>query len=481
MDEAVLTERLDQAIEALLRSSGAPVEHDDAQVAALLRVAVELRDLPRAEFKAALRNEIGAEISMTTSAAETAVEPAEPQGQPERARFRTITPYLTVADIHEEIDFITRTFGAEGTIFGLGSAGGFHSEYKIGESMVMIGGGGKGSAWKGSPTPAALHIYVKDVDVVYQRALAAGGTSLYAPMDQEYGDRDAAVRDVGGNEWYIGTHKGADYRPADTPDLMPFLHPQGAPAMIDFLKQAFNAEALSIHQSPDGIVRHATVKIGDSIIEMGEAHGEWQPMPMTLMLYVEDVDNWYARAMKAEGTISITSPADQAYGDRMGAVKDPFGNTWYIGQHLATNEDDTTVPERITAMPKLFRIALQVADLDQASDFYGKLLGEPGTRIPRGSRHYFDCGPVILALVDVAKGAGQKPEPTPDYVYFAVNNLDEVFERAKALDCLARDRFHDQNAGEILKRPWGEVSFYVEDPWGNGLCFVDETTLFTGK
>jgi hypothetical protein len=56
-----------------------------------------------------------------------------------------------------------------------------------------------------------------------------------------------------------------------------------------------------------------------------------------------------------------------------------------------------------------------------------------------------------------------------------------VFERAKALNCLASDRFHDQNAGEIVKRPWGELSFYVEDPWGNGLCFVDETTLFTGK
>jgi hypothetical protein len=87
---------------------------------------------------------------------------------------------------------------------------------------------------------------------------------------------------------------------------------------------------------------------------------------------------------------------------------------------------------------------------------------------------------VILALVDVAKG-GEHPQPTPDYVYFAVNNLEEIFERAKALNCLCKDRYHDQQAGEIVKRPWGEVSFYVEDPWGNGLCFVDEKTLFTGK
>jgi PhnB protein len=342
MDESVLTERLDQAIEALLRNPNAPAETDDAQVAELLGVAAELCDLPRAEFKAALRSELKeASMSPATSATQSVSEPAESKGKPPRARFRTITPYLTVADIHQEIEFITQAFGAQGTIYGLGSAGGFHSEYKIGDSMVMIGGGGKGSAWKGSPTPAALHIYVEDVDVVYQRALEAGGTSLYAPMDQDYGDRDAAVRDAGGNEWYIGTHQGADYRPADTPDLMPYLHPQGAPAMIDFLKQAFNAEAVAVHQSPDGIVRHATVKIGDSILEMGEAHGQWQPMPMTFMLYVENVDNWYARAMKAEGAISINSPADHSYGDRMGAVKDPFGNTWYIGQHLTTNEDTT--------------------------------------------------------------------------------------------------------------------------------------------
>ena len=129
---------------------------------------------------------------------------------------------------------------------------------------------------------------------------------------------------------------------------------------------------------------------------------------------------------------------------------------------------------------KLFRVALQVADLDQASAFYARLLDDPGIRIPRGGRHYFDCGGVILALVDVAQG-GEKPQPTPDYIYFAVNNLEQVFERARALDCLARDRYHDQEAGEIVKRPWGELSFYVEDPWGNGVCFVDEKTLFTGR
>lgn len=206
------------------------------------------------------------------------------------------------------------------------------------EDLTMIGGGGKGSSWKGPPAPGSLHLYVEDVDTVYERAMQAGATSLMAPTDQEYGDRDAAVIDVGGNHWYIGTHKGAAYKPEGVSDLMPYLHPTGAPKMIDFLKQAFGAEEIFIYQSPDGIVHHAKVGIGDSIVEMGEAHAQWVPMPMVFMLYVEDADEWYARAMKAEGTISISAPGDQAYGDRMGAVKDPFGNTWYIGQHIAAKE-----------------------------------------------------------------------------------------------------------------------------------------------
>ena len=130
--------------------------------------------------------------------------------------------------------------------------------------------------------------------------------------------------------------------------------------------------------------------------------------------------------------------------------------------------------------PALFRVILQVSDLDKAAEFYARLLADEGRRIPRASRHYFDCGPVILALVDVAVG-GEEAKPLPDYIYFAVNNLEDVYTRARDLRCLSTDDVHGASAGEIVTRPWGERSFYVEDPWGNGLCFVDETTLFTGK
>lgn len=129
--------------------------------------------------------------------------------------------------------------------------------------------------------------------------------------------------------------------------------------------------------------------------------------------------------------------------------------------------------------PKLFRIILQVPDLDKAAAFYGKLLGDEGRRIPRASRHYIDCGSVILALVDPTAD-GSRAKPLPDYIYFAVKSIEKFHARAKELKCLSNEDVHGAPAGEIVKRPWGELSFYVKDPWKNGLCFVDENTLFTG-
>jgi predicted enzyme related to lactoylglutathione lyase len=130
--------------------------------------------------------------------------------------------------------------------------------------------------------------------------------------------------------------------------------------------------------------------------------------------------------------------------------------------------------------PSLYRVILQVSDLDHAAEFYGKLLNDPGRRIPRASRHYIDCGPVILALVDVTAG-GEEAKPLPDYIYFSVGDLDQIHERARDLGCLSTEDVHGASAGEIVVRPWGERSFYAKDPWGNGLCFVDSNTLFTGR
>ena len=185
------------------------------------------------------------------------------------------------------INFMTKTFGAEETFrSGPGSEGGLHCEVKIGDSMLMVGGGGAGMKWRGTPMPSAFHIYVPDCDATYTRALEAGATSIHEPTDQFYGERSAAVKDAAGNSWYIATYKGESYRWEGAPTLQPYLHPLRAEPVINFLKRAFGAEDLGRHATPDGVIHHVTLKIGNAHMEMGEAQGPYQPMPTMFYLYV---------------------------------------------------------------------------------------------------------------------------------------------------------------------------------------------------
>ena len=97
-----------------------------------------------------------------------------------------------------------QAFGVTEFLRTTGSAGGIHAEVRIGDSVVMIGGGG---AWSGEAMPSTIYLYMEDVDAVYKRALQAGATSITEPEDQPYGDRMAGVKDAFGDVWYIATHK----------------------------------------------------------------------------------------------------------------------------------------------------------------------------------------------------------------------------------------------------------------------------------
>ena len=80
-------------------------------------------------------------------------------------------------------------------------------------------------------------------------------------------------------------------------------------------------------------------------------------------------------------------------------------------------------------------------------------------------------------LVDLGT---ERPQPIPT-MYFSVENLEEIHARAREMGCLSGEEIHDAPGGAIVKRPWGERSFYAEDPFGNSLCFVDSKTLFRGR
>ncbi len=132
--------------------------------------------------------------------------------------------------------------------------------------------------------------------------------------------------------------------------VTPYLVVDGAEKLLDFVKQAFGAEELFRMDGPDGTIGHAEVKIGDSIVMLGNSDGSasGKAMPSTIYLYVEDADATYGRAIDAGGA-SVEEPADQFYGDRRSAVRDPLGNQWFIATHV---EDPT--PEEMDERMKAF-------------------------------------------------------------------------------------------------------------------------------
>ena len=310
-----LMEDLDRLVTAVLSGGDSAVPEASANLAPLARIAASLRDLPREDFRANLKTELERMATMATPAVNRI-----PEG------YRTVTPYLTVREAPQLLEFLGQAFGAQVLVKGTGSAGGLHAEVKIGDSKVMVGGGG---VYQGPWFPTSIHLKVDDVDTVYARALQAGATSIHVPADFDYGERGAGITDLSGNHWYLATPTGETHFLPEMGSVTPYLHPAGAAKLIDFLKEAFSAEEIARHEEPKGTVVHAKVRLGNSILEMGEAHGQYQPMPSMFYMYVNNVDGSYARAIKA-GAKSLFAPADQLYGDRNAGVEDPFGNQWYL-------------------------------------------------------------------------------------------------------------------------------------------------------
>ena len=127
-------------------------------------------------------------------------------------------------------------------------------------------------------------------------------------------------------------------RPEGFHTVNPYLVVNCAAKVIEFLKQAFDAKEIGeAFKAPDGKIMHATVRMGDSMVEIGDSA---EPMPMNLHVYVDDVDGMYRRAIAAGG-VSVRKPETTFYGDRSAGVKDPGGNNWWLACHVedVSNEE----------------------------------------------------------------------------------------------------------------------------------------------
>jgi PhnB protein len=247
---------------------------------------------------------------------------------PIRKGFRSITPYLILNDAGRFAEFLQEALGGEETFRAPTPDGKImHAEARVAGAMIEFSDANANFP----PTPGALHFYVDDVDKAYERALDAGAKSITAPADQSYGERSASVQDAFGNQWYFAKllNGGA---PADGSNLILCLHPVGADKLIKFTVDGCGGEVVGRHEA-EGRVVYSKVKFGNSVIEISEAHGPYQPMPTTIHYYLADTDAAYKRAIAA-GAKNLQEPRDEAYGDRSAGVTDPFGNRWFFATHI---------------------------------------------------------------------------------------------------------------------------------------------------
>ena len=335
MAKRSLALQLDEVVQAMLVSLQPRSEKEpNRELASLQRVAQELRDLPREQFRAALKSDLQRRASMSESTAAAKTGMGEAQARAIhylRPGLTSITPYIIVRGAAQFIEFLKSSFEAtermrvptpDGKIM--------HAEVAIGNGAIEVSDGSEAYP----AAPQAIHLYVDDPDAAYARTLQGGATSFYAPTDDHpSGDRWGAVKDAFGNHWYIAKPRGWTPGPEGLRSVQPYLHLREADKMIPFLEAAFGAEAMGVHKSPEGIVHHATIRIGNATLEIDEAHGEFQPMPCHLHIYVPDTDAVYAQALRA-GASSIDAPRNAPYSDRAAGVKDAWGNSWFMATYL---------------------------------------------------------------------------------------------------------------------------------------------------
>jgi PhnB protein len=281
---------------------------------------------------------------------------------------KSAVPYLSVRGAAQAIEFYKKAFGAV-EVVRLPEPGGRlgHAEIIVAGARIMLADeypelGFVGPQALGG-SPVAIQIDVEDVDALVARAQAAGATVLKPPTDEFYGDRAAKLRDPFGHEWSFetrleemspeemrrrydelvaqaqtdeGRRAASPVKPI--PDghhvVTPYLIVEGAERVLDFMKRVFDAKETLRVDGPDGTIGHAELRIGDSMVMLGNAGGPWKPIPASLHIYVADVDATYHKALAA-GATSVREPADQPYGDRSAGVRDATGNTWWLARHIA--------------------------------------------------------------------------------------------------------------------------------------------------
>ncbi|MFD4502372.1 VOC family protein [Streptomyces sp. NPDC058457] len=146
--------------------------------------------------------------------------------------------------------------------------------------------------------------------------------------------------------------------------VAPWVVTDDTGAFLDFVTQAFGGTELGRVPTEDGLIGHAEIRIGDTVVLAFDRHPDWPGLPSLLRVFVADADDTFDRAVAA-GAEVVTSPADDAFGQRGGRVKDPFGNIWWVVAHVEdVSEEEMWRRLREPVYAEAMRVAQETLDAE---------------------------------------------------------------------------------------------------------------------
>jgi uncharacterized glyoxalase superfamily protein PhnB/catechol 2,3-dioxygenase-like lactoylglutathione lyase family enzyme len=207
------------------------------------------------------------------------------------------------------------------------------------------GGAGQTLADGAKPEPGGwnrIQLAVDDLDAAISE-LRQAGVDFRSDVVEGKGGRQVLLKDPSGNLVEVFEARRGDSVQRIPPGfhtVTPFFSVDDVGAFAKFLEAAFGATLKNSMKSDDGVIRHATVQVGDSRLMISSGTDRYPSRPLATHLYVEDVDGLYERAMKA-GARSLEAPTDQFYGDRRAGLEDRWGNHWWIATHREDLDAET--------------------------------------------------------------------------------------------------------------------------------------------
>ncbi|MFD4954496.1 VOC family protein [Streptomyces sp. NPDC058451] len=154
--------------------------------------------------------------------------------------------------------------------------------------------------------------------------------------------------------------------------VAPWVVTDDTGAFLDFVTQAFEGEELGRVSTEDGLIGHGEIRVGDTVVLAFDRHADWPPMPSLLRVFVGDADEAFSRAVAAGGQ-AVTSLADDAFGQRGGRIKDPFGNIWWVISCVEdVSEEEMWKRLQAPVYAEAMRVAQETLDAELSGRRHGR-------------------------------------------------------------------------------------------------------------